>query len=40
MTGNATGPDDLLNEARAVFPNTMMAHDFLTVDVPRPGIGS
>ncbi len=27
--------DDLLLEARAIFPNTSLAHDFLTVDVPR-----
>ena len=40
MTGNATEPDDLLNEARAVFPNTVMAHDFLTVQVPRLGISN
>jgi ribonuclease Z len=36
-TGNATEPDELLNEARAIFPNTEMAHDFLTVEVPRLG---
>ena len=33
--GNQTEPDDLLREARAVFPATEMAHDFLSVDVPR-----
>lgn len=33
--GNETGPEDLLREARAVFPATELAHDFLTVDVPR-----
>lgn len=33
--GNETGPDDLLREARAVFPATEMAHDFLSVDVSR-----
>jgi ribonuclease Z len=33
--GNQTGPDDLLREARAVFQATEMAHDFLSVDVPR-----
>ena len=33
--GNETGPDDLLREARAVFPATELAHDFLSVDVPR-----
>ena len=33
--GNETGPEDLLREARAVFPSTELAHDFLSVDVPR-----
>lgn len=33
--GNQTEPEDLLREARAVFPATEMAHDFLSVDVPR-----
>jgi ribonuclease Z len=33
--GNAVEPDDLLREARAVFPQTELAHDFLTIDVPR-----
>ena len=33
--GNQIGPEDLLREARAVFPATEMAHDFLSVDVPR-----
>lgn len=33
--GNALGPDDLLNEARAIFPRTELAHDFLTIEVPR-----
>jgi ribonuclease Z len=33
--GNAVEPDDLLAEARAVFPRTELAHDFLTIDVPR-----
>lgn len=33
--GNQAGPDDLLQEARAVFPTAELAHDFLTVDVPR-----
>ena len=28
-------PEDLLREARAVFPDTELAHDFLTVEVPR-----
>jgi ribonuclease Z len=33
--GNDVEPDDLLAEARAVFPETEMARDFLTVEVPR-----
>jgi ribonuclease Z len=33
--GNQTGPEDLLNEARAVFPEAELAHDFLSVDVGR-----
>ena len=33
--GNQTGPEDLLREARAVFPETELAHDFLSVDVER-----
>jgi ribonuclease Z len=33
--GNAVTPDELLAEARAVFPQTELAHDFLTVNVPR-----
>jgi ribonuclease Z len=33
--GNQTEPDDLLREARAVFPATELAHDFLSVDVAR-----
>jgi ribonuclease Z len=35
MPGNRIEPDELLSEARAVFPNTEMAHDFLTVEVAR-----
>jgi ribonuclease Z len=34
--GNAVEPADLLREARAIFPNTELAHDFLTVEVPKP----
>lgn len=37
--GNATEPDELLAEARAIFPNTGLAHDFLTVEVPRRSPG-
>ena len=33
--GNPITAEDLLAEARAVFPATMLAHDFLTLDVPR-----
>ncbi len=33
--GNQTGPDELLREARAVFPDAELAHDFLSVDVER-----
>jgi ribonuclease BN (tRNA processing enzyme) len=31
------GPDDLLAEARAIFPQTEMARDFLSVEVQSPG---
>ena len=31
--GNQTCPDDLLNEAKAIFPNTLLAKDFLQIDV-------
>ena len=33
--GNSLQLDDLLAEARAIFPNTSMAHDFLTYEVSR-----
>ncbi len=33
--GNSIILDDLLNEARAIFPNTIMAYDFLCYEVPR-----
>lgn len=33
--GNAVEPDALLAEARAVFPATEMARDFMSVEVPR-----
>lgn len=33
--GNAIVLDDLLNEAKAIFPKTIMAHDFLTYEIPR-----
>jgi ribonuclease Z len=33
--GNALQVDDLLQEARAIFPNTELAFDFLTYEIPR-----
>ena len=33
MPGNPVTPDDLLEEARAIFPNTELAKDFLSVEV-------
>ncbi|NJN88679.1 MAG: ribonuclease Z, partial [Leptolyngbyaceae cyanobacterium SL_7_1] len=33
--GNAIGLENLLAEAQAIFPNTLMAHDFFTYDIPR-----
>ncbi|WP_254174933.1 ribonuclease Z [Planktothrix pseudagardhii] len=33
--GNSIVLDDLLTEARAIFPNTNMAYDFLTHEIPR-----
>jgi len=33
--GNTIEPRDLLMEARSIFPNTEMAADFLTVNIPR-----
>ena len=33
--GNNVDLKDLLHEARAIFPNTEMAYDFLTYEVPR-----
>jgi ribonuclease Z len=33
VAGNPVSPDDLLAEARAIFPNTLMARDFLSIDV-------
>ena len=35
VAGNPMTPDDLLAEARAIFPRTLMARDFLRVDVDR-----
>jgi ribonuclease Z len=36
-SGDEIGSGELLNEARAIFPNTDLAHDFLSVEVPRRG---
>lgn len=33
--GNALQIEDLLQEARAIFPQTKLAHDFLVYDIPR-----
>jgi ribonuclease Z len=33
VPGNPVTPDDLLNEARAIFPNTELAKDFLSVEI-------
>ncbi|NEO89419.1 MAG: ribonuclease Z [Moorea sp. SIO3G5] len=33
--GNPLRLDDLLQEARAIFPNTILAYDFFTYEVPR-----
>jgi ribonuclease Z len=33
--GNLIGIDDLLTEARAIFPNTVLAYDFLSYTIPR-----
>ena len=33
--GNAIGLDDLLQEARSIFPNTSMAYDFLVHEIPK-----
>lgn len=33
--GNAVQLEDLLREARAIFPSTEMAYDFLTYEIPR-----
>ncbi len=35
VRGNAVEPEDLLREARAVFPRTEMAHDLMSVEVER-----
>jgi len=33
--GNAIQLEDLLAEAKAIFPNTIMAYDFLSYEIPR-----
>ncbi|MBW4655051.1 MAG: ribonuclease Z [Kaiparowitsia implicata GSE-PSE-MK54-09C] len=33
--GNAIALDDLKQEAKAIFPNTLMAHDFYTHEIPK-----
>jgi ribonuclease Z len=33
MPGNPMTPDDLLDEAQAIFPNTVVAKDFLSIEV-------
>ncbi len=40
MPGQTIGPDDLLAEARAIFPSTIMARDFLTLELPSKPAGS
>ncbi|MEB3225631.1 MAG: ribonuclease Z, partial [Synechococcus sp.] len=35
MPGNSLTLDDLLAEAKAIFPNTIMAKDFLSYGIPR-----
>lgn len=36
--GNAIGLEELLREAKAIFPNTVMAHDFFTYSIPRRSV--
>ena len=40
VAGNPVTPDDLLAEARAIFPETFVASDFLSVDVVRQEVPS
>jgi ribonuclease Z len=35
--GGPVEPEELLREARATFPNTLMARDFFTYEIPRQG---
>ena len=34
--GNTLSPQDLLNEAKQIFPNTLLAKDFLQIDIEKP----
>ncbi len=36
VVGNPVTPDDLLAEARSIFPDTLLARDFLSLDVVPP----
>ena len=40
VPGNPVTPDDLLAEARAIFPATELARDFLCIDVAAAGSGT
>lgn len=40
IPGQATGPEDLLAEAQAIFPNTIMARDFLTLELTPKQVGA
>ena len=40
VPGNPVTPDDLLAEARAIFPATELARDFLSIDVAAAGSGT
>jgi ribonuclease Z len=33
--GNALQIENLVEEAKAIFPNTLLAYDFLSLEVPR-----
>ncbi len=34
--GNRISPNNLLSEAKAIFPNTLLAKDFLQIDIQKP----
>ena len=36
LGGNALSPKDLLKEAKQIFPNTLLAKDFLQINVEKP----